>query len=64
MDKIIMSCAMTEILHFIDIPVGVTINEYIELAKHYCSPNSGRFVNGILDKIVREWRAEKKIVKK
>lgn len=64
MEKIIMSCAMTEIVHFIDIPVGVSINEYIELAKHYCSPNSGRFVNGILDKIVREWRAEKKIVKK
>ncbi len=64
MDKIIMSCALTEIKHFIDIPVGVSINEYIELAKHYCTPNSGRFVNGILDKIVKEWRAEKKIVKK
>jgi len=64
MDKIIMSCALSEILHFIDIPVGVSINEYIELAKHYCSPNSGRFVNGILDKIVKEWRAEKKIIKK
>lgn len=64
MDKIVMSCAMTEIKHFIDIPVGVSINEYIELAKHYCTPNSGRFVNGILDKIVKEWRAEKTIIKK
>ncbi len=64
MDKIIMSCALTEIKHFIDIPVGVSINEYIELAKHYCSPNSGRFVNGILDKIVRQWKADKIIVKK
>lgn len=64
MDKIVMSCAMTEIKHFIDIPVGVSINEYIELAKHYCTPNSGRFVNGILDKIVKEWRAEKIIIKK
>lgn len=64
MDKVIMSCALSEIKHFIDIPTGVTINEYIELAKHYCSPNSGRFVNGLLDKIVKEWRAEKKIVKK
>lgn len=64
MDKIVMSCALTEIKHFIDIPVGVSINEYIELAKHYCTPNSGRFVNGILDKIVKEWRAEKVIVKK
>lgn len=64
MDKIIMSCAMTEIKHFIDIPTGISINEYIELAKHYCTPNSGRFVNGILDKIVRQWKADKVIIKK
>lgn len=64
MDKVIMACALSEIKHFIDIPAGVSINEYIELAKHYCTPNSGRFVNGLLDKIVKEWRAEKIIVKK
>lgn len=63
MDKVIMSTALAEIKHFPDIAVAISINEYIELAKHYCSPKSARFINGILDKIVKEWRAEKKIIK-
>ena len=63
MDKVVMSTALTEILHFAEIPVAISINEYIELAKHYCSANSAKFINGVLDKIVKEWRAEKKIIK-
>lgn len=63
MDKVVMACALSEILHFPDIAVAISINEYIELAKHYCSPNSARFINGILDRIVKEWRASKTIVK-
>lgn len=63
MDKVIMSTAMAEIKHFPDIAVAISINEYLELAKHYCSPNSAKFINGVLDKIVKEWRAEKVIIK-
>lgn len=63
MDKVIMICALTEIKNFADIPLNVTMNEYIELAHHYCSPKSGQFINGVVDKIVRQWRAEKKIFK-
>jgi len=58
MDKVVMICALSEIRNFMDIPVRISINEYIELAKHYCAPDSARFVNGILDKIVKEWKKE------
>ncbi len=58
MDKVVMVCALSEIRNFKDIPVRISINEYIELAKHYCAPDSARFVNGILDKIVKEWKKE------
>lgn len=61
MDKIVMSCALTEIKNFPDIAVAISINEYIELAKHYCSPNSAGFINGILDRIVKGWKAEGKL---
>lgn len=63
MDKVVMSCALSEIKHFPDIAVAISINEYIELAKHYCSMNSAKFINGILDRIVKQWRAEKVIFK-
>jgi N utilization substance protein B len=63
MDRIVMVCALAEILTFPDIPVKITLNEYIELSKHYSTPSSARFVNGILDRIVQNWRAEGKIVK-
>lgn len=58
MDKVVMSCALTEIKHFPDIATAISINEYIELAKHYGSQNSARFINGILDKIVKQWKAD------
>lgn len=64
MDKVIMSCALTEIRNFPDIAVAISINEYIELAKHYCSPNSARFINGVLDRIVKQWRNDGTIVKR
>lgn len=63
MDKVIMSTALAEIKHFPDIAVAISINEYLELAKHYCSANSAKFINGVLDKIVKEWRAGKVIIK-
>lgn len=58
MDILVMQLAITEILEFEEIPVKVTLNEYIEIAKYYCTSKSGTFVNGILDNIVREMRNE------
>ena len=56
MDILVMQLAITEIIEFPEIPVKVTLNEYIEIAKFYCTSKSSTFVNGILDKIVREMR--------
>jgi len=58
MDILVMQLAITEILEFPEIPVKVTLNEYIEIAKYYCTPKSSTFVNGILDNIVKEIRRE------
>ncbi len=63
MDKVIMVCALAEIKHFPDIAVRISMNEYIELAKHYCAPDSARFVNGIVDKIVKQWKKDGVIFK-
>ncbi|WP_460636608.1 transcription antitermination factor NusB [Larkinella harenae] len=51
LDKIILKLALAELLNFPNIPVKVSINEYIELAKVYSTPKSGKFVNGILDSL-------------
>lgn len=53
-DRMILEMAIAELLVFQNIPVKVTINEYIELAKNYSTPNSRQFVNGILDVIAKE----------
>lgn len=53
-DIILMKMALTELLHFKSVPVKVTLNEYIELAKWFSSPNSKIFINGILDKLIFE----------
>ncbi len=58
MDILVMQLAITEILEFPEIPVKVTLNEYIEIAKYYCTSKSSTFVNGILDNIVKEIRQE------
>ena len=64
MDKVIISCALSEIRHFPDIAIAVSMNEYIELAKHYCSAKSASFANGVIDKIATQWRADHVIFKK
>lgn len=56
MDILVMQLAITEIIEFPEIPVKVTLNEYIEIAKYYCTSKSSTFVNGILDNIVKEIR--------
>lgn len=57
MDMLVMQLALSEIVEFEEVPVKVTLNEYIEIAKYYCTAKSSTFVNGILDKIVREMRS-------
>ena len=56
MDILVMQLTVTEIIEFPEIPVKVTLNEYIEIAKYYCTSKSSTFVNGILDNIVKEIR--------
>ena len=63
MDLIIMQTALAEICTFPNIPVSVTINEYVEIAKMYSTPQSGRYVNGMLDAIARKLVEEGKIRK-
>lgn len=53
-DIIIIKLAISEMLHFPNIPLKVTINEYIDLCKLYSTPKSKEFVNGILDRIMKE----------
>ena len=63
MDKILIFMALTEFCEFHSIPVKVTINEYIEISKFYSTPDSRRFINGMLDKIATELKANGKLVK-
>jgi N utilization substance protein B len=60
---ILMQMGVCEFLYFETIPPKVTINEYIDIAKEYSTPQSGQFINGILDKIHKELAAEDKIHK-
>lgn len=63
LDMILMQMGVCELLYFETIPPKVTINEYIDLAKDYSTPQSGQFVNGILDGIHKDLVAEQKIHK-
>ena len=63
MDKILIFMAMTEFCEFHSIPVKVTINEYIEISKFYSTPESRRFVNGMLDRLSTMLKEEGKLVK-
>jgi len=60
MDVLLIKMALVEILESPSIPVKVTLNEYIELAKSYSTPKSKIFVNGILDKLVVDLKNQKK----
>ncbi len=62
-DTIILKMAICEFLKFPSIPVKVTLNEYLELAKEYSTPKSSIFINGILDNLVKELEAGKKLIK-
>lgn len=64
LDLQLMTMALTELEHFSTIPVKVTLNEYIELAKVYSTPKSKVFINGVLDKLVMDFKSEKRINKR
>lgn len=57
-DGVLLKMALCEFQKFPSIPYKVTINEYLEIAKEYSTPKSSLFINGILDKIVKEYQAE------
>ena len=63
MDVIIMQIALAEVLSFPNIPVSVSLNEYVEIAKLYSTPKSGGFINGTLDGIVNQLKKENKLTK-
>lgn len=63
MDTLLMRMAITELVHFSSIPIKVTMNEYIEIAKEFSTPKSNSFINGILDKILSDLKASGKVRK-
>ena len=64
MDVVIIMTALAEIVNFPKIPLNVSFNEYIEIAKFYSTPRSGMFINGFLGRIVHRLQEEGKILKK
>lgn len=63
MDILILQLAITEVVEFASIPTKVTFNEYLEIAKYYSTNKSSVFINGVLDKIIRYLKENKKITK-
>lgn len=63
MDVILLKMAIIELQDMETVPVKVTLNEYIELAKYFSTPKSKTFVNGVLDRLIREFKEEGKINK-
>ena len=57
LDGVLLKMALCEFQKFPSIPYKVTINEYLEIAKEYSTPKSSNFINGILDKIVKEYQS-------
>ena len=63
MDTLLMKMAIAEFVNFTSIPVKVTINEYLEISKEFSTPKSNSFINGILDKILFDLKAQNKVKK-
>jgi len=63
MDVLLMKMAIVEFLYFPTVPVKVSLNEYIELAKQYSTPKSSVFINGILDKLLAEFKNDGRLQK-
>src|SRR5699024_3079211 len=63
MDTLLMRLAICELIHFSNIPVKVTINEYLEISKEFSTPKSNTFINGILDNILLDLKNSGRIHK-
>ena len=63
MDSLIIQIALAEITSFPDIPISVSMNEYLEIAKLYSTPKSPAFINGLLDAVVNQLKKEGKLMK-
>ncbi|MBO5672590.1 MAG: transcription antitermination protein NusB [Alistipes sp.] len=63
MDNLIISVAITELLNFDSIPVKVTLDEWIDIAKYYSSPSSSTFINGVLDRAASELQESGQLTK-
>ena len=63
-DLILIKMATVELMYFPEIPEKVTINEYVEISKDYSTPKSKIFINGILDKIVKDFQHSNRLLKK
>jgi N utilization substance protein B len=63
MDVLLMKMAIAEFLHVNNVPVKVSLNEYIDISKDYSTPNSKTFINGVLDKIIADLKHDNKIQK-
>lgn len=62
-DLVLIKMALTEFVYFPSIPTRVTINEYIEIAKDYSTSKSSFFINGVLDKLLKQYTSDGKIIK-
>jgi N utilization substance protein B len=62
-DRILMQMGISEMTHFEEIPIKVTINEYLEIAKKFSTPKSSKFINGILDSLYIQFKQSDKIQK-
>lgn len=62
-DNVLLRMALCELLYFPNIPVKVSINEYVDISKQYSTPKSKEFVNGVLDKLMKKLTNEGKIKK-
>lgn len=63
MDILILKMALAELITFPNIPVKVTINEFIDISKEFSTPKSKQFVNGVIDKLATDYKEQGKIVK-
>jgi N utilization substance protein B len=63
MDVLLMKMAIAEFINITNVPVKVSLNEYIDISKEYSTPNSRTFINGVLDKIIVDLRSQNKIQK-
>ena len=64
MDQLLIKMAFSEILFMEELPINVTINEYLEISKYYSTKNSKNFINGVLDNAIKQFRSDGKICKK